>query len=181
MFGTSSNDYGTAITQGTDGVIYLGGYTSGSTMMGRGNNGANDAYMLPQSNKVTLTSTSPNAAASVSPDLFQFTSGNYTATITGGFAYGDRLAFPTGYNTLSIVNTDPTDGNSLCSRQKRPSSKSKSSSQVLQPPTILQSHQCLPSGPSSVRQELERSLHVHGQDRTMEPKARPCKLLLSSP
>ncbi|NCY20318.1 MAG: hypothetical protein EBX28_12160, partial [Betaproteobacteria bacterium] len=81
MFGTSSNDYGTAITQGTDGVIYLGGYTSGSTMMGRGSNGANDAYMLPQSNKVTLTSTSPNAAASVSPDLFQFTSGNYTATI----------------------------------------------------------------------------------------------------
>ncbi len=110
VFGTSSNDYGTAITQGLNSVIYLAGYTNASTLLGRGSNGSYDAYLLPQTNTATLASGTLSAVASDSPDLFQFSSGSYNATITGGFAYGDRLAFPTGYNTFSIINTNPTDG-----------------------------------------------------------------------
>ncbi|NCW86239.1 MAG: hypothetical protein EBV69_09165, partial [Oxalobacteraceae bacterium] len=108
--GTSKDDIGTAITEGLDGVIYTAGYTLGSAMLGRASNGAADAFYFAKVNQTTLTSTSTTAVASASPDLFSFGAGAYNATITGGFAYGDKLAFPSSMRDLSISNPISSDG-----------------------------------------------------------------------
>jgi len=113
VFGTNSNDYGTALTEGLDGVLYMAGYTLGSAMMGRPSNGAADAYFFARANQTTLTSSSATAAASASPDVFTFAAGSYNAAITGGFAYGDKLVFPASMTNLSVSNTSPTDGQIL--------------------------------------------------------------------
>jgi hypothetical protein len=113
VFGTGSNDYGAAVTEGLDGVLYMAGYTLGSAMMGRPSNGAADAYFFARANQTTLTSSSATAAASASPDVFTFAAGSYNATITGGFTYGDKLVFPANMTNLSVSNTSPTDGQIL--------------------------------------------------------------------
>jgi hypothetical protein len=113
VFGTGSNDYGAAVTEGLDGVLYMAGYTLGSAMMGRPSNGAADAYFFARANQTTLTSSSATAAASASPDVFTFAAGSYNATITGGFTYGDKLVFPASMTNLSVSNTSPTDGQIL--------------------------------------------------------------------
>jgi hypothetical protein len=110
VMGTSKNDIGTGLAQSRDGVIYLTGYTLGSLMTGKASNGAADAYFLAKPKQIPISTIDRNVAASPSPDIFTFVEGSYSASVTGGFAYGDRLEFPSSFSKPSVSNLDPSDG-----------------------------------------------------------------------
>jgi hypothetical protein len=114
-FGTAADDYGTAVTEGLNGVIYLAGYTLGSAMLQRANHGAADTYFFAKVNRVDVLSTMTSVAASASPDKFKFDAGGYSVVLSNGFAYGDELVFPETYKGVSIVNTTPNDGEMIVS------------------------------------------------------------------
>jgi len=124
LLGTTSNDWATALTTGSDGAIYVAGYTRGS-LDGQVNNGNNDAFITKYNTDGTkawtrlLGSTSEDLATALTTGV---DGAIYVAGSTGGNldgqlnkATGTQDAFITKYNTdgtkawTRLLGTTSTD------------------------------------------------------------------------
>ncbi|MEB3191472.1 MAG: Calx-beta domain-containing protein [Snowella sp.] len=109
MLGSSSDDYSSALTTGSDGSIYLGGYTFGD-LDGQINNGSGDAFITKYSIDGTKVWTKLLGSSSYDK-AYALTTGNDGAIYISGYTEGSldsQLYNGNGDAFISKYNADGT-------------------------------------------------------------------------